>query len=263
MGGASALNGSATDRLLLLDAHRRATLLGASTELYSEALGDDPLLAFQTWPETWPETDVILVGASLAAAFRPMARDLSTSLAAPGSGDDKLEAAVELLLDEDVRLVDERLKQEQRCGITFSDDGTMVLDGALLDRQGLARCLRPRWVPRRAPQRLIALPSLERALDKGADHATSWILIHDPDGPPRSPKALKCPLTGQRLPLAGADTTRLLNRDQAHNYALWAWLEPMIEAGASVLIGSDRDQLLTLWTSAWFSAPSPQPRRGE
>ncbi len=263
MGGAIALSGGATDRLLLLDAHRRAERLGASTDLYTDALGSDPFLALHTPSDAWPASDVILIGASLAAAFRPMARDLSASLAAPGSDDHKLEAAVELLLDEDARLTDERLTQEQRCGITLHDDGSMIFDGALIDRQGLASCLRTRWSPRRAPQHLIAFPSLDRALHKSAEPRTSWILIHDPDGPGRVPNALKCPLTGHRLHLAGTDTARLINRDQRQNYALWGWLEPSIEAGASVLIGSDRDQLLTLWANAWFSAPSPQPRRGE
>jgi hypothetical protein len=212
-------------------------------------------LGLQTTQSSWPNAEVALVGASLAAAFRPMARDLAQSLAPPGSDDPTLETAAEVLVDEDERLIDERLEQENRHGITLQGDGSMLFEGPRLDRQGLATCLRTMWVPRRAPKNMIGYASLEVAQAKRVDQQTSWILIHDPTGPERMPGALKCPLTGKRLGLAGDAAVRLLNRNQRQNYALWAWLEPAIEAGASVLIGNQRDQLLQTWAKAWFSAP--------
>ena len=255
MGRAIALSGGAIDRLLLLDAYRRAAALGASTELYVEALGDDPFLGHLPSDSTWEHTDIVLVGASLAAAFRPMARDLAPSLAPPGSDDQKLEAAAERLLDEDERLTEERLEQERRCGIVLREDGSMNFDGALLDRQALASCLKPFWSPRRAPKGLLGFASVQVAMSQAIDRATSWVLIHDPTAPDRIAGALRCPLTGKRLELAGDAAPRLLNRSQEQNYALWAWLEPAIEAGVSVLIASDRDELLNTWAKAWFSAP--------
>ena len=255
MGRAIALSGGAIDRLLLLDAYRRAAALGASTELYVEALGNDPFLVHPSSDSSWANAEVILVGAPLAAAFRPMARDLAASLAAPGSADEKLEAAAERLLDGDERLTVERLEQERRCGIVLHEDGSMNFEGALLDRQGLAGCLRPFWSTRRAPKGLLGFATVQAARSKSIDRATSWVLIHDQAGPDRMPGALRCPLTGKRLGLAGADAPRLVDRIQEQNYALWAWLEPAIEEGVSVLIASDRDQLLSAWAKAWFSAP--------
>ena len=198
----------------------------------------------------WPKSQVVMVGPQLASAMRPFARDLANQLAPPGSDDLTLEAAAELFLAEDPKLADERLEQEARYGIAVKADGFLAIAGKQLDRQALAACVKNRWVTRTAPDSIIAFAELGLAQSKPA--LCDWLLIHDPEAPARLPCALKCPHTLQLLTLAGEQTTRLIDRTHEQSYRLWAWLEPAIEQGTKVLIGPDRDELLSTWSKAWF-----------
>ena len=191
-----------------------------------------------------------MVGSQLASALRPYARDLATQLLPPGSNDRELEAAAEQLVTEDPRLLTERLDQEQRYGIDFTEEGYLSLSAQRLDRKGLAACIRPFWVSRKAPERILNFASIEDLEFRPI--SCDWILIHDPGAPDRLPSVLKCPHTRSLLPLAGHDTPRLIDRTRATEYQLWAWLEPCIEAGTKVLIGPDRDHLLKTWAKTWF-----------
>ncbi len=191
-----------------------------------------------------------MVGSQLASALRPYARDLAIQLLPPGSNDLELEAAAEQLLTEDHRLLIERIEQEQRYGIEFTEDGYLSLSAQRLDRKGLAACIRPIWIPRKAPETILGFASIEDL--KLRPIACDWILIHDPAAPKRLPSVLKCPHTQSILPLAGNDTARLIDRTRTADYQLWSWLEPSIEAGTKVLIGPDRDHLLHTWAKTWF-----------
>ena len=233
-----------------MDAFRRAQRIGAQTEWFAEALAGDPFASTQINLQPWPSCEVLLVGSQLVSAFRPYARDLATQLLPPGSHDLDLEAAAEQLLTEDNRLLTERLEQEQRYGIEFTPQGYLSLSAQRLDKKGLAACLRPFWIPRKAPQTMLGFTSMEDLELRPI--ACDWILIHDPDAPERLPSSLKCPHTQSLLPLAGHDTPRLIDRTRAVDYRLWAWLEPCTEAGTKVLIGPDRDHLLHIWAKTWF-----------
>ena len=233
-----------------MDALRRTRRIGGQTEWLTQALGSDSLVHQSAGEAHWPESQVVLVGPQLASALRPFARDLAGHLAPPGSDDLTLEAAAEMLLTEDPRLTDERLEQEARCGIEFKAEGYLHFEAGRLDKQALASCVRTRWITRKAPQSIIAFPELDAAQVNTAH--CDWLIIHDPEAPARLPSALKCPHTQRFLPLAGVDTARLVDRTHEQSYQLWAWLEPIIEQGGKVLIGPDRDQLLTTWAKAWF-----------
>lgn len=215
-----------------------------------QALGTDPFVREVSEDDHWPTSQVVMVGPQLASAMRPFARDLANQLAPPGSDDLALEAAAELLVAEDSKLSDERIEQEARCGINFNAGGYLELAAKQLDRQALAGCIRTRWITRTAPDSIIAFAELELAQSKPV--RCDWLLIHDPEAPARLPCAFKCPHTLKLLTLAGAETERLIDRTHEQSYQLWAWLEPAIERGTKVLIGPDRDELLSTWSKAWF-----------
>ena len=244
------LTSPATDRLILLDAFRRAQRTGAQTEWFADALGDDPFIQFQANSQPWPSCQVLLVGSQLASALRPYARDLAGQLLPPGSNDHELEAAAEQLLSEDSRLLIERLEQEQRYGVEFTEDGYLHLSAQHLDRKAMAACIRPFWIPRKAPEHMLGFAGIDDLNCRPI--SCEWILIHDPGAPKRLPSTLKCPHTQSILALAGHDTPRLIDRTRRSDYQLWAWLEPNIESGTKVLIGPDRDHLLTTWAKTWF-----------
>jgi len=233
-----------------LDAFRRAQRTGAQTELFIELLPNDPFVKIQDNSEHWPNCQVLLAGSQLASALRPYARDLAPQLLPPGSSDLELEAAAEQFLAQDSRLLTERLQQEQRYGIEFTQDGYLKLSGKLIDRKSLAACIRPFWVSRKAPENMLGFAHIKDPYLYPV--SCEWILIHDPDAPDRLPSALKCPHTQNILPLAGHDTPRLIDRTRPAEYDLWAWLEPCIEAGTRVLIGANRDDILKAWAKAWF-----------
>jgi hypothetical protein len=243
------------ERLLLLDAHRRAFSLGLNTELYSSALGDEPRLNTHCSKPLWPAAEVVFVGAELVSALRPYGRDLAQELAPPGSDDQTLEAAAEVLAGESNSLAEERLRQEVKCGFDWDFENCVHIEGARLPREGLARSLRPHWVSRRTPKHLLGIADLETALRGDIQEPCRWLLIHDDSAPNRHPEALVCPLTKQRLTLAGQAAPRLIDRSKLQAYTLWAWLERTAFVGTKILIHSDRDELLSRWAKAWFSAP--------
>lgn len=251
------------ESLLLLDAHRRASSLGLNTELYNDALGADPRLETHEKKALWPAAEVVFVGAELVSALRPYGRDLAQDLAPPGSDDQTLEAAAEALAAQSNSLAEERLGQEAKCGFDWDFEHCVHIEAARLPREGLARSLRPHWISRRTPEHILGLAGLETALKGDLREACRWLLIHDRSAPNRHAEALICPLTKQRITLAGEASPRLIDRSKTQAYALWAWLEQSAFMGTKILIHSDRDELLSRWAKAWFSAPSPRRPRGE
>ena len=235
---------------MLLDTWRRATRVGASTEHLEMLLGEDPWLAPPVEP--WPWSDLVFVGALMASALRPYARDLAQQLAPPGSDDAIIEAAAERLASSDPALMDERMGQEQRFGITWTEDGRMLAEGRRLPREGLCRSLRSRWVSRKAPVTIACFHSIEHAVARPLPDGVQALYLLDEGAPPRSPKALICPSTSARLPLGGSDSPRLMDRSQQQLYMLWSWLEPLIESGADVVIDSRREALLGAFATRWF-----------
>lgn len=226
--------------------------LGLDDEDLRDALGPEVCSESDRPEPLKPSAAVLLLGASLVAAFRPFARDLAAQLAPPGSDDQTLEAAAEQLMLDDPELIAERLRVESAAGIEVDPSGFVRLIGPQLPRAGLARCLRARWVSRRAPQLLLGLAHSDRAFAARPPIGVRSILIHDPAGPPRCPSALVCPLTERRLALAGDGAARLIDRNHDSGYRLWAFIEDAVDDGADVLLGADRDALLDAFCAAWF-----------
>jgi hypothetical protein len=220
-------------------------------EPLSEVLGDSPWADEALGNRPLPAADCLLVGAALLSGLRPFARDLSASLAPPGSDDEALEAAAERLLQTDPALVEERLAVEEKCGFSLHPDGYVEVDGSRVPRPGVAKQLRLAWVGARVPKKTVALAHWH---DLGAWRCdASMVLIHLPGAPKSLAGTWRCADTGAQVTLAGGSANLPIDRRDPAARAAFAAVDDLAHSGATLALSGSRQTLYQFWIEQFLS----------